>query len=71
MKEKKVFILAIPTIIVIIVVIVGIALIFYNRNFKKMSKDDAYVLASKVAVINNISCEVLTETNYGTARAEQ
>ena len=70
MKEKKVFILAIPTIIVIIVVIVGIALIFYNRNFKKMSKDDAYVLASKVAVINNISCEVLTETNYGTARVD-
>lgn len=70
MKEKKVFILAVPTIIIIIVVIVGISLIFYNRNFKKLSKQDAYHLAEKVAVINNASCEIITETNYGTNRVE-
>lgn len=70
MKEKKVFILAIPTIIVVIAVIVGLSLIFYNRNFKKLSKSDALVLAEKVAVINNISCEILTETPYGNTTAD-
>ena len=36
MNEKKNFILAVPTIIIIIVVIAGISTIFYNRNFKKI-----------------------------------
>ena len=70
MKEKKVFILAVPTIIVTICVIAGIALIFYNRNFKKMTKNDAHALAEKVALVNNISCEILTETPYGTTTAD-
>lgn len=63
MKEKKIFILAIPTIIIIIVAIVGISLIFYNRNFKKMTKEDAKLLAQKVAKIENISCEIVTTTD--------
>lgn len=70
MKEKKVFILAVPTIIIIICVIAGIGLIFYNRNFKKMSKADAHALAEKVALINNISCEIITETPYGNTTAD-
>lgn len=63
MKEKKIFILAIPTIIIIIVAIVGISLIFYNRNLKKMSKEDVQLLAQKVANIENISCEIVTTTD--------
>ena len=63
MKEKKVFILAVPTIIIIICVIAGIGLIFYNRNFKKLSRDDAKALAGKVALIENISCEIVTESS--------
>ena len=63
MKEKKTFILAVPTLIIFVVVVVGICMIFYNRNFKKMTKDDVKILAQKVATINNISCEVLTESS--------
>lgn len=64
MKEKKVFILAIPTIIIIIFVTIGMLVIFYNRNYKKMSRNDAKVLAQKVAIIDNISCEMITNV-YG------
>lgn len=63
MEEKKTFILAIPTLIIFAVVIIGIGIIFYNRNIKNMSKEDAKILAQKVATINNISCEVLTESS--------
>ena len=70
MKEKKVFILGIPTIVIIIVVILGVSIIFYNRNFKKMNKADAFALAEKAAIINNASCEILTETQYGTTRVD-
>lgn len=63
MEEKKTFILAVPTLIIFAVVIIGIGIIFYNRNIKNMSKDDAKILAQKVATINNISCEVLTESS--------
>lgn len=63
MNEKKNFILAVPTIIIIIVVIAGISTIFYNRNFKKMNKEDVKTLAQKVATINNISCEIITESS--------
>ena len=61
MKEKKVFILAVPTVIIIIAFIVGIVAIYYNRNLKKLSREDAKTLASKVALIDNISCEIITE----------
>lgn len=60
MKDKKVFILAIPTIVIIVVVAIGMLLIFYNRNYKKMSREDAKILSQKVAVIDNISCELVT-----------
>lgn len=63
MEEKKNFILAIPTVIIIVVVVIGISLIFYNRNLKKMSREDARKLAQKVATIDNISCEIVTETD--------
>ena len=63
MKEKKVFILAVPTIVIIGVFIIGVAAIFYNRNFKKLSRDDAKALAGKVALIENISCEIVTESS--------
>ena len=59
-KDKKVFILAIPTIVIIIVVAIGMLLIFYNRNYKKMSRDDVKILSQKVAIIDNISCELVT-----------
>ncbi len=62
MEQKKKFILAIPTIIIIIVTIVGISLIFYNRHFKELSREDAKLLAEKVTSINNISCEIVTES---------
>lgn len=63
MKEKKIFILAVPTIIVIIIFIIGVSAIFYNRNFKKMSRDDVKSLAQKVALIDNISCEIVTKSS--------
>ena len=60
MNEKKTFILAVPTVIIIIIAIVGISLIFYNRNFKKMNRDDVKTLAQKVATI---SCEIAIESS--------
>ena len=63
MNEKKTFILAVPTVIIIIIAIVGIYLILYNRNFKKMNRDDVKTLAQKVATIDNISCEIAIESS--------
>ena len=63
MNEKKTFILAVPTVIIIIIAIIGISLIFYNRNFKKMNRDDVKTLAQKVATIDNISCEIAIESS--------
>ncbi|MGN1330337.1 MAG: hypothetical protein ACI4VN_03235 [Clostridia bacterium] len=63
MKERKKFILAIPTILIIIVAIIGISLIYYNRNVKKMTRDDIKLLSQKVATIDNISCEVITSNS--------
>lgn len=63
MEEKKTFILAIPTVIIIIIAIVGISLIFYNRNVKDMTREEVKILAQKVAIIDNISCEILTESD--------
>lgn len=66
MKEKKKFILAIPTIVIIIVATIGISAIFYNRNIKEMNRQEAMGLAKKVATIDNISCEIVTETDEKT-----
>ena len=63
MSEKRTFILAVPTVIIIIIVMVGISLIFYNRNIKKMNRDDVKALAQKVATIDNISCEIAIESS--------
>ncbi len=62
MKEKKKFVLVVPT-VVIVLAIAGILMIFYNRNLKDMSREDAKSLAQKVAIIENISCEIVTESN--------
>ena len=62
MKEKKKFALLAPTAIIILA-IAGISMIFYNRNLKDMSREDAKSLAQKVAIIENISCEIVTESN--------
>lgn len=62
MNEKKKVVFVIPTLI-IIVAIVGISIIFYNRNIKKMSREDVMNLAQKVAIVDNISCEIVTESN--------
>lgn len=62
-EREKIFILAVPTIIIIVIAIVGISLIFYSRNLKKMSKEDVKLLAQKVVKIENISCEVITTTD--------
>lgn len=62
MNEKKKVVFVIPTLI-IIVAIIGILIIFYNRNIKKMSREDMMNLAQKVAMIDNISCEIVTESN--------
>lgn len=63
MGEKKNFVLAIPTIIIIAIAIIGISMIFYNRNVKKMNREEIRNLAQKVATINNVSCEIVTESN--------
>lgn len=63
MKERKKFILAIPTILIIIVVVIGISLIYYNRNVKKMTRDDIKLLSQKVATVDNISCEVIASNS--------
>ncbi len=63
MKEKKVFILAIPTIIVIIIFIVGMSFMIYNKNYKPLDKNDALFLAKKALSIDNISCEVVTQSD--------
>lgn len=62
MRDRNKGIFVIPS-LVIIVAIIGIVVIFYNRNIKKMSREDAKTLAQKVATINNISCEIITESN--------
>lgn len=59
MKEKKIFILALPTVIIIIITIIGISLIFYNRNLKEMDRDEIKNLAAKIMNIENISCEIV------------
>lgn len=63
MKEKKKFILAVPTIVIIVIAIIGIAVIFYNRNIKEMTRQETMKIAQKVATIDNISCEIVKETN--------
>lgn len=63
MEDKKKFILAVPTIVIIVVVIIGIFNIFYKRNVKDMSREDVRTIAQKVAIIDNISCEIVTESN--------
>lgn len=63
MEEKKKFILAIPTLIIIFVTILGFSLIFYNRNIKGLSREDAKLLTQKVLGVSNISCEIVTESS--------
>lgn len=71
MQEKKKFILAVPTVIIIIIFIISMIFIFYKKNIKDMTKDEALVLAEKVLRIDNLSCQIVakqgeteTTTNY-------
>ncbi len=61
MKEKKKFILAIPTIIIIFIFIIGMGIMIYQKNYKPLSREDAIFLSKKVLSIDNISCEVVTQ----------
>ncbi len=61
MQEKKKFILAVPTVIIIIIFIISIFFIFYKKNIKDMTKDEALVLAEKVLRIDNLSCEIIAK----------
>lgn len=63
MEEKKKFILAIPTVVIIVVVVIGIFTIFYKRNVKDMSRENVINLAQRVATIDNISCEIVSESS--------
>ena len=61
MQEKKKFILAIPTIVVIIIFIIGMCLIYYNKNYKPLSREDALNLAKRAVTIDNLSCQVVVK----------
>jgi len=61
MEEKKKFILAVPTVIVIIVFIVGMSWIFYNKNYKPLSREEAANLAKQTLNIDNLSCQVIVK----------
>ena len=61
MQEKKKFILAVPTVIIIIIFIVAMSYLVYNKNFKPMTKEEALSLAQKAVNIDNFSCQVVTK----------
>lgn len=61
MEEKKKFILAIPTIVIIILFVIIMSFLVYRKNFKPLSKQEALELAEKSLSIDNISCEVVTQ----------
>ena len=61
MKEKRTFILAIPTIIIIFVFIIGMGVMIYRKNYMPLSREKAINLSTKVFSIDNISCEVVTQ----------
>lgn len=67
MQETKKISLAIPTIIVIIIFIILMSYMIYNKNYKYMSKElnrqEALELAQKVAQIDDLSCQVITKKN--------
>ncbi|MBR3152853.1 MAG: hypothetical protein IKF52_04540 [Clostridia bacterium] len=61
--EKKTFILAVPTVIIIIVFLIAMPVMIYRKNFKPLSRDEAITLSEKNLSIDNISCEVITKSN--------
>ena len=63
-KEKKTFILAVPTIIVIIVFLIAMPIMIYQKNYKPLSREDALSLSEKILSIDNISCEIITKSEY-------
>lgn len=63
MQEKKKFILAVPTVIVIIIFIIGMSLIYYNKNYKPLSQEEALNLAKRAVAIDNLSCQVVVKQN--------
>lgn len=61
MQEKKKFILAVPTVIIIIIFIIALAYLIYSQNFKPLSKEKAIELAEMAVTIDNFSCQLVIE----------
>lgn len=61
MQEKKKFILAVPTVIIIIIFIIALAYLIYSKNFKPLSKEKAIELAEMAVTIDNFSCQLVIE----------
>ncbi|MBR3132498.1 MAG: hypothetical protein IKG42_00195 [Clostridia bacterium] len=60
--EKKTFILAVPTVIIIIVFLIAMPIMIYRKNFKPLSRDESITLSKKILSIDNISCEIITKS---------
>ena len=61
MQEKKKFILAVPTVIIIIIFIIAMSYMIYNKNFKPLDKEEALSLARQAVNIDNFSCQIVTQ----------
>lgn len=70
MKEKKTFILAVPTVIIIIVFLIAMPYLVYRKNYKPLSREQAVTLSKKVLSISNISCEIITQNENEDEKVE-
>lgn len=61
MSEKKKFILAVPTVIIIIIFIVTMCFMIYNKNYKPLTKEEAMHLAERAVTIDNLSCQIMAK----------
>ena len=61
MQEKKKFVLAIPTVIIIIIFIIALGYLIYSKNFKPLSKEKAIELAEMAVTEDNFSCQLVVE----------
>ena len=61
MQEKKKFVLAVPTVIIIIIFIIALGYLIYSKNFKPLSKEKAIELAEKSVTVDNFSCQLVIE----------
>lgn len=61
MPEKKKFILAVPTVIIIIIFIVTMSYMVYQKNYKPLTKEEAMHLAERAVTIDNLSCQIMAK----------